>query len=130
MKVFVRKISKNSKPGVIGSVKKWYYVIKSIGFLRGRELALMVAEDSTIDPKEAELAVTRAGRFIVNALMSGQTVELEDLGSFRLTASCRGADTKEELTIDHIKRYHIRFTPFVVTKDKIKHTHAIDIETI
>ena len=82
---------------------KWYGSLKSIGLRKKREIALLAADGTTLDPKEAELTYSRLGKVVIQSLLDGHTVEIPCLGTFRLTANSDGADTKEELTANQIR---------------------------
>jgi nucleoid DNA-binding protein len=70
-----------------------------------------MADETTLDPKEAELAVALTGKIAGRLLADGHTVELESLGTFYLTANSAPSETKEEVTAHNLKGIKIRFTP-------------------
>ncbi len=91
--------------------KKWYLILKSLGQVSEKEVASMIAEGSTLNPKEAEMAIGRFEKVLVRLLLDGHTVQLGDWGSFQLKLNCSGAATKEEAVIANIKKINIRFRP-------------------
>jgi predicted histone-like DNA-binding protein len=90
--------------------KRWYPVLKSTGMIRERQVARLLADETTLNPKEAEMAVSQLMKVITILLLNGNTVQLGELGSFRLTVKCETSDTKEEVTAHKIKKVNVRFT--------------------
>lgn len=56
---------------------------------------------------------------IPNFLLDGQTVNLGELGSFRLTVSSEGAETPEAFSVGMINGVKIIFTPGKPLKEKM-----------
>lgn len=129
MSLFYKKVEKMN-PKDAAAPKKWYASLKSIGLKKEKELAVLATEGTTLDPKEAQLAFSRFGTVILRALLDGHTVEIEDLGSFRLTASSEGVDSKEELTANHIKGINMRFVPSKATKEALQKAVFKDLESM
>ena len=90
----------------------------------------MAADGTTLDPKEAQLAYSRFGIVLVRMLLDGHTVEIENLGTFRLTANSEGVDYKEAVTANLIKKVNLRFIPCEATKDALKKATFKDLETM
>ena len=131
MSLFFKKIQrKNPQDTNENAPKRWYISLKSVGMKREREIAILAADGTTLDPKEAELAFSRFGKVVVQLLLDGNTVEIANLGSFRLTASSDAADSKEELTANHVKNLNLRFIPYSSTKEALKKAKFIDLETM
>ncbi len=118
MSLFFKKVER-SNPRDIKAPKKWYASLKSIGLKKEKEIAVLAAEGTTLDPKEAQLAYSRFGIVVLRALLDGHTVEIENFGTFRLTIHSEGTDKKEELTANHIKGANIRFIPCKTAKETI-----------
>ena len=100
--------------------KKWYPVLKSTGLIKERQVAKLIADETTLNPKEAEMAVSQLLKVVTNLLLSGNTVQLGELGSFRLTATTEGSDTKEETTAQKIKKVNVRFSESEELKNAMK----------
>ena len=129
MSLFFKKVQRKN-PLVPTAPGKWYASLKSVGRRKEKEFAVLAADGTTLDPKEAQLAYSRFGKTALQSLLDGYTVEIEDFGSFRLTASSDGADTKEELTANQIKHVNLRFTPCESAKDALKKATFKDLETM
>lgn len=129
MALFFKKVEKVN-PRDTKAPKKWYAVLKSIGLKREKEIAVLAADGTTLDPKEAQLAFSRFGIIILRMLLDGYTVEIENLGTFRLTANSEGTDKKEELSANNIKGINMRFVPSKTTKEALGKATFKDMETM
>jgi predicted histone-like DNA-binding protein len=110
--------------------KKWYPVLKSTRLVKEKEVAQKLAEETTLNPKEAEMAVFQLLKVTTNFLLEGHTVQLGPLGSFRLTISAEGSDTEEEVTVNKIKKLNLRFTESEEMKAALQKATFIDISSL
>ena len=129
MSLFFKKVQRRN-PQDAAAPSKWYASLKSVGRRKEKEIAVLAVEGTTLDPKEAQLAYSRFGKMALQSLLDGYTVEIEDFGSFRLTANSDSTDTKEELTAKQIKQVNLRFTPCEFAKDVLKKATFKDLETM
>ena len=129
MAIWFKKVEREN-PQDRTAPKKWYISLKSISILRSKEMGRRAAEGTTLDPKEAEMSFARYGKVLVEALMDSHSVEIEDVGIFRLTSSSNGAETKDEATAGNVKNINVRFTPYKATRDRLNGAHLRDVETI
>jgi len=53
--------------------------------VKEREIAKQIADETTLNPKEAEMAVSQLLKVVVNILLHGGTVQLGSLCLFRVT---------------------------------------------
>jgi predicted histone-like DNA-binding protein len=63
-----------------------------------------------LNPKEAEMAIGQLLKVVSNLLLNGNTVQLGELGSFRVTAHSEGVVTESEVTAGQIKKLNLRFS--------------------
>ena len=56
-----------------------------------------MADETTLNPKEAEMAVSQLLKVVVNILLHGGTVQLRSFGPFRMTKSAVAYDTEAEV---------------------------------
>ena len=103
-------------------VSKWYPTLKSIGTVKSREVARQMADETTINPKEGEIAIYELAKVLKRLLSSGYTVQIDDLGTFYLTASSTGADDEAGATASGITNVNIRFRPHPDLKAEIAKT--------
>lgn len=110
MPIFFNKAQRGN-PANPDAPKKWYLVLKSLGLVKEKQVAQQIADETTLNPKEAEIALSQLRKVVVNNLLSGHTVQLGDWGSFQLTVNSTGTDTKEELSANNAVKINIRFIP-------------------
>jgi len=91
--------------------KKWYLALKTLGLIRERDVAKAIADETTLNPKEAEMTLYQAQKVIATKLLDGHTVELGELGSFRLTVKSTGVAEEKDVSAQNITKINIRFTP-------------------
>ena len=109
MAIFYNKVERGN-PGNPAAPKRWYPVLKSTGLVKEREVAKLLADETTLNPKEAEMAVYQLLKVVTNLLLNGNTVQLGNLGSFRLTASTEASDSEAEVSGAKIKKVKVRFS--------------------
>jgi predicted histone-like DNA-binding protein len=91
-----------------------------MGLVKEKEVAKRVAEETTLNPKEAEFAISQLFKVIVELLLNGNTVQLGELGTFRLTVSSEGSATELEVTVGKIKNVNVRFSASESLKNALK----------
>jgi predicted histone-like DNA-binding protein len=109
MPIFFNK-TKRGNPANPAAPKRWYPVLKSTGLVKERDVAKLLADETTLNPKEAEMAVSQLFKVIIHLLLDGSTVQLGPLGSFRVTATTEASDTEAEVTGAKIKKLNVRFS--------------------
>ena len=57
------------------------------------------------------MAIYQLPKEIIDGLLNGQTVQLGELGSFRLTVSGKGMESEEDVDANCVKQVNIRFIP-------------------
>lgn len=100
-------------PGNPDEPKKWYLYAKSIRTMTEKEVAQEIADETTLNPKEAEMALAQLKKVVLRNLKNGATVKLGDWASFNATLSSEGSATKEEAVSSKIKKVkvNIRLSP-------------------
>jgi hypothetical protein len=128
MAVYYKKTEK-ANPQKREEPKKWYVSLNSLGMKKENEVAVLAADGTTLDPKEAQLAYSRFGIVLMRLLLDGHTVEIENLGSFRLTVNSEGVDKKEDVSPKQIKKVNLRFVPCEAAKDMLKKANFKELKT-
>ncbi|MBQ6238421.1 MAG: HU family DNA-binding protein [Bacteroidales bacterium] len=72
-------------------------------------VAKLVSDETTLNPKEAEMAVYQLEKVMERLLLDGHTVQLGELGSFSLTITSEACRGEKEVTPDKIKKLNLRF---------------------
>jgi len=129
MPIFFNKTERGN-PGNPDAPRRWYPVIKSTGLVKEREVARLLSDETTLNPKEAEMAVSQLLKVTVSLLLGGATVQLGSLGSFRLTASTEPSATEPEVTAAKIKKVNVRFTESADLKAALKKASFRDAATM
>jgi predicted histone-like DNA-binding protein len=118
MSVFFNKVER-PLPGRPTGLKKWYAVIKTTGQVSEKDASRIIADETTLNAKEAEMALSQFQKVLINSLLNGQSVQLGDWGSFHLTCRSAAHDSKDEVTGKSIGKLNIRFTPGKALKETI-----------
>ena len=109
---------------------KWYPVVKTASMMREKEVARQIADETTLNPKEAEMALSQLQKVMIRALLNGQSVQLGDWGSFYLTLNAEGSETEAEATPSKIKKVNIRFSVGTELKDALKKASFTDAASL
>lgn len=91
--------------------KKWYPVQCTTKMVDENEVAMLVADETTLNPMEAAMAIRQLRKVVERLLLDGKSVKLGDWGTFNVTLNTEGADTKADLTARNVKRVNINFQP-------------------
>ena len=113
-----------------GAEKKWYPSLKMLKRISEKEAAKQIADETTLNRKEAEMAISQFQKVLIANLLSGYSVQLGDWGSFYLSCNSEGSATKEEATATKIKNLNIRFVPGKELKDALKTASFIPVESM
>ncbi len=65
--------------------------------------------ETTLNPKEAEMAVYQLEKVVSRLLLDGHTVQLGDLGTFNITITAEGQKEEKKVSADDIKKVNLRF---------------------
>jgi predicted histone-like DNA-binding protein len=129
MSLFFKKVLRGN-PSNPAAPKRWYPILKSVGLVKEKEVAKLLADETTLNPKEAEMSLYQLLKVIVRLLLDGHTVQLGELGSFRLTARGEGSDTEAEVTAGKIKGVHVHFVPSDELRREINDATFKDVATM
>lgn len=99
---------------------KWYGVQKRLVKMNEDEVAERIADETTLNPAEALMAIRQLRKVVLQALMNGKSVQLGNWGSFNLSVGTSGADSREALTTVHIKGASINFRPGTEMREALK----------
>lgn len=92
--------------------KVYFPSIVQSGTLSLNDVTSRIAKRSTMHAADIKAVLSALEEVAGDALTSGHTVRLGDLGSFRLTcAATGGEDAAANVTAKHVSRLRIRFTP-------------------
>lgn len=118
MPLFYNKVQR-ANPLKKEEPKKWYPVLKSVGMMEEKEVARKISDETTLNPKEAEMALAQLEKVLIEALLNGQTVSIGSWGSFQLTINAEGSDTEKEVNPSKIRKINVRFQASKALKEAI-----------
>ncbi|MDR2927175.1 MAG: hypothetical protein LBV41_03070 [Cytophagaceae bacterium] len=82
--------------------------------------------ETTLNPKDAEIAVSQLLKVVTSQLLEGKTVQPGNLGSFRLTASTVASDSEAEVTASRISKINVRFSESEDLKNMLRKATFMD----
>ena len=129
MALLYNKVQRRN-PQDLEAPAKWYPVLKTARMKRESEVAKEIADETTLNPKEAEMAIAQLKKIMIRTLLNGESVQLGDWGSFYLSLNTEGSATEEEATAAKVKKINIRFLPGVELKEAIAKAEFIDAATL
>jgi predicted histone-like DNA-binding protein len=129
MPLFFNRVLRG-KPGAPANEKKWYLVLKSVGLVRTGNIARLTADETTLNAKEAELALVQSGKIAGRLLADGHTVEIEGWGRFHITANSSPSATPEEVNARNVKGLNIRFAPCRELQDAVNAAHLMAADSL
>jgi predicted histone-like DNA-binding protein len=129
MSVLYNKVERGN-PQNPASPKKYYAVLKVIKQIAEKEVAELIADETTLNPNEAAMAVRQLKKILIRLLLDGYSVQLGDWGSFHLTCNSEGRDTREEVDAHSIKRANVRFMPGKEVKEAIAKAEFLPAESL
>lgn len=103
MPIIYNKLSRKH-PGKPEEGQKWYLYCKTVGMVDEAEVARQIADETTLNPKEAEMAISLLRKVILRNLLEGRMVRLGDWAYFYPTIQCEGAATEEEAVPARIRK--------------------------
>ena len=104
---------------------KWYASVKTIKQVDDKEVAKLIADETTLNPKEAEMAIAQLQKVVLQLLKGGYSVKLGDWASFYLTVSSDGVSSPELVTANLIKQVNVRCRFGKEFKDSLSKTEFV-----
>lgn len=90
---------------------KWYPVQSTVKLVDEMEVAELLADETTLNPMEAAMALRQLGKIVQRLLNDSKSVRLGNWGTLSVTLSAEGSEAKEELTVRNIKSVNTNFQP-------------------
>ena len=91
----------------------------SKGTLTKKSLAKLMARSSTFSVGEVEGIMTDFAQYITDALLDGQTVEIDGLGKFRLSVSGKAQAEAKDVTAEGVE-VGVVFTPDKEMRERLR----------
>lgn len=105
------KLIQKGKPGDPDAPKKWYATPVKSGTITQKNLAQQISGRSSLTSGDVNNVIQNLLELLPQELIKGNSVQLGDFGTFRLSFSSDGVDTEKDFTKDKIKGVKILFTP-------------------
>lgn len=110
MSIFLKPVQRHN-PADKDAPMKWYPVQYTTKLVDETEVAELIADETTLNPMEAQMAIRQLRKVVQRLLLDGKSVKLGNWGTFNVTLSTEGADTKDALTARNVKTVNINFQP-------------------
>ena len=91
--------------------KKWYVTQVTAAQVDETQVAMDLADETTLNPSEAMMPIRQLRKILIRRLLGGESVKLGNWSSFSVTLSSTGAETKEAVTARNIKSVNLNFQP-------------------
>ena len=105
------KLIQKGKPGDPDAPKKWYATPIKSGTITQKNLAQQISGRSSLTSGDVNNVIQNLLELLPQELIKGNSVQLGDFDTFRLSFSSDGVDTEKDFTKDKIKGVKILFTP-------------------
>ena len=106
MAVILERIQRKN-PQEKDAPEKWYVSVKSLQLVEDREVAKLVADETTLNTNEVEFVLNQYKKVLLNLLRAGYTVKMGDWASFFLTVNSKGVATREEANPKLVKKINV-----------------------
>ncbi|MDR1407102.1 MAG: HU family DNA-binding protein [Tannerella sp.] len=126
MSLFYKKMQR-ANPRDPQAPKLWYPILKSVGLVREKEVGRLLAEETTLNPKEAEMTLYQLLKVIIRLLLDGHTVQLGELGTFRLVIRTEGSENEADANASKIKNLLLQFVASATVREQLKHASYKDV---
>ncbi len=110
------------RPNPLTKEKKWYASPKQTGKRDLKSISKDLSELSSLSAGNVQNVIVNLIDQLPKWLMEGISIKLDGFGSFRLSFSSDGVNTKEEVTANLIKDLRIIFDADDSIKDRIQKT--------
>lgn len=108
MSIPLKRIARKN-PMKPDEVARWYPVQNSTGMIDEDKVAELIADETTLNPVEALMAIRQLRKVAQRLLMDGHSVKLGNWGTFSVTLKTKGADKKEDVKVGNIEKVNVNF---------------------
>lgn len=110
MAILVKPIQR-ANPQKPEEAKKWYVTQVTTAQVDETQVAMDLADETTLNPSEAMMAIRQLRKILLRHLLAGESVKLGNWGSFSITLSSLGVNAKDEVNARNIKSVNLNFQP-------------------
>lgn len=119
MAILVKPVQRVN-PSDKSAAKKWYVTQVTTALVDETQVAMDLADETTLNPSEAMMAIRQLRKILLRRLLGGESVKLGNWGSFSVTLSSTGVATKEEVNAKNIKSVNLNFQPDEAFKNDLQ----------
>jgi predicted histone-like DNA-binding protein len=116
MAIKVKKIMRTI-PG--DASRRWFLTQLKSGTVKLDDIAGRIEKSSSLSAGDIQNVLTNLIDELPVFIAMGQTIQLGDLGTFRISVSSDGADSAEELSARNVKKARLVFLPGTKLKQKL-----------
>ena len=117
------KLIQRANPGDRTKPAKWYASPTSRGRKSIKQISNDVSGSSSVSRGDIQNVILSLVDQIPKYLVDGQSVELGELGTLRISFSSEGVDNKEDFNTSKIEKAKIVFTPSTAMKEILSGLH-------
>lgn len=105
------KLVQKGNPAKPSAPKKWYANPVKSGTTTQKNLASQISGRSSLTSGDVNNVIQNLLELLPQELIKGNSVQLGDFGTFRISFSSDGVDSENDFTADKIKGIKVLFTP-------------------
>ncbi|MDR2091844.1 MAG: hypothetical protein LBP58_00760 [Azoarcus sp.] len=99
--------------------KRWYLTQSKSGTVKLEDISARLEKSSSLSAGDIGNVLTNLIDELPVYIAMGQTIQLGDFGTFRISVSSEGAETAEALTARNVKKAKLVFLPGTRLKQKL-----------
>ncbi|MGI6231642.1 MAG: HU family DNA-binding protein [Prevotella sp.] len=109
MPIYFKKVKNNNQNSP--AYGKWYAQGVVLGAVTTNQLAEQISHSTTVTYADTVAVLAELAVVMKNHLQESRRVILDGIGSFKVSISSIGSQTKKDVNANNIKRYRIIFRP-------------------
>ncbi len=106
MAILVKPVQKVN-PKEPDEPKKWYVTQVTTTQVDETQVAMEIAEETTLNPSEAMMVLRQLRKIFLRHFLSSESVKVGNWASFSVSVSSTPSDTRDELSARNIKNVNI-----------------------
>ena len=124
--MFVTRKKASPKDGSV----KYYPVVRTIRQVGEKEVAQLLSDETTLNPKEAEMALAQLEKVMLRLLKAGYSVKMGDWASFSCTVTASGAAQEKECNSTLVKRVRVQCRFGKAFRDELQKTELVQAQNL
>lgn len=106
-------------PRKTGAIKKYMLRVVASNVVDITSIANIIASRCTVQRPDVEACVIAFCEVVRELLLESRTVKLNKIGTFRVTMQSSGFENVADLSVDSIKKLHVRYLPSTELKESL-----------